>query len=123
MSLYQGDFETIGHEIAARTNGFEDFTLLMNVPYGIQSARAQRQSNRDTQNIYRRLGRFLSQYLKTEDEAKTEVDERKRSPLPMLESDDLVVAEQQKNRITSNKNLEHVYVLAKSHHYGHELSF
>ena len=34
MSLYQGDFETIGHELAKRTNGFEDFTLLMNVPYG-----------------------------------------------------------------------------------------
>ena len=34
MSLYHGDFENIGHELAAYTNGFEDFTLLMNVPYG-----------------------------------------------------------------------------------------
>ena len=35
MSLYQGDFETIGHELATYTDGFKDFTLLMNVPYGV----------------------------------------------------------------------------------------
>ena len=34
MSLYHGDFEQIGHELAYLTNGFEDFTLLANVPYG-----------------------------------------------------------------------------------------
>ena len=34
MSLYHGDFEKIGHELAVKTNGFEDFTLVMNVPYG-----------------------------------------------------------------------------------------
>ena len=40
MSLYHGDFEKIGHELAVKTNGFEDFTLLMNVPYGEQSSKA-----------------------------------------------------------------------------------
>lgn len=69
MSLYHGDFETIGHELASLTNGFEDFTLLMNVPYGEQSARFQRTNVRDTQNLYRRLGRFLSQYYKTPESA------------------------------------------------------
>ena len=48
MSLYQGDFETIGHELAHNTNGFKDFTLLMNVPYGRQSATYQGTSVRDT---------------------------------------------------------------------------
>ena len=40
MSLYHGDFEKIGQELAAKTNGFKDFTLLMNVPYGHQSSEA-----------------------------------------------------------------------------------
>ena len=40
MSLYHGDFEQIGHQLAERTDGFRDFTLLMNVPYGYQSSRA-----------------------------------------------------------------------------------
>lgn len=48
MSLYQGDFEQVGHELASYTNGFKDFTILANVPYGHQSARFQRQSTRDT---------------------------------------------------------------------------
>ena len=64
MSLYHGDFEQIGHELASLTDGFKDFTLLMNIPYGHQSAQAQRHSSRDTQNLYRRLGRFLQTYEK-----------------------------------------------------------
>lgn len=48
MSLYHGDFETVGHELALITNGFKDFTLLMNVPYGHQSAVAMRHEVRDT---------------------------------------------------------------------------
>ena len=34
MSLYHGDFERIGGELSAKTDGFKDFTLLTNVPYG-----------------------------------------------------------------------------------------
>lgn len=48
MSLYHGDFEAIGHELASYTDGFKDFTLLMNVPYGDQSAKYQKTSVRDT---------------------------------------------------------------------------
>ena len=62
MSLYHGDFEQIGHQLAERTNGFKDFTLLMNVPYGHQSSRAQKTTVKDTQNLYRRLGRFIRTY-------------------------------------------------------------
>ena len=62
MSLYHGDFESIGHELAVHTEGFKDFTLLANIPYGHQSATYQRHTVRDTQNLYRRLGRFLNMY-------------------------------------------------------------
>ena len=48
MSLYHGDFEQIGHQLAEKTNGFKDFTLLMNVPYGHQSSRAQKTTVKDT---------------------------------------------------------------------------
>ena len=34
LSLYHGDFNLIGQRLKVLTNDFEDFTLLMNVPYG-----------------------------------------------------------------------------------------
>jgi len=34
LSLYHGDFETIGVKLADKTNGFEDFSIITNVPYG-----------------------------------------------------------------------------------------
>jgi hypothetical protein len=34
LSLYHGDFTKIGQRLKVLTNNFEDFTLLMNVPYG-----------------------------------------------------------------------------------------
>ena len=64
MSLYHGDFEKIGHQLAERTNGFKDFTILTNVPYGVQSATAQKTSVYDTQTLYRRFGKFIRIYLK-----------------------------------------------------------
>jgi len=33
--------------LAPLTNNLEDFTLLMNVPYGVQSSERQRMSDRD----------------------------------------------------------------------------
>lgn len=35
LSLYHGDFEAIGQRLSGLTNNFEDFTLLMNIPYGV----------------------------------------------------------------------------------------
>jgi hypothetical protein len=37
LSLYHGDFNVIGQRLKEVTNDFENFTLLMNVPYGYQS--------------------------------------------------------------------------------------
>ena len=37
LSLYHGDFNNIGLRLANLTNNFEDFTMIMNVPYGVQS--------------------------------------------------------------------------------------
>lgn len=37
VSLYHGDFEKVGEELLGRTDGFRDFTLLGNIPYGVQS--------------------------------------------------------------------------------------
>jgi hypothetical protein len=34
LSLYHGDFNVIGQRLRVQTNNFEDFTLLMNIPYG-----------------------------------------------------------------------------------------
>lgn len=42
LSLYHGDFQLIGHRLAPLTNNFEDFTILTNVPYGVQSKTSQR---------------------------------------------------------------------------------
>ena len=44
------------------TNGFEDFSILTNVPYGVQSKEKQRQTDTDLHNLYRRIGRFLRTY-------------------------------------------------------------
>jgi hypothetical protein len=37
LSLYHGDFEQIGSRLVDTTDGLRDFTLIANVPYGIQS--------------------------------------------------------------------------------------
>ena len=34
MSLYHGDFNTVGKKLGPATNNFEDFTILTNIPYG-----------------------------------------------------------------------------------------
>jgi hypothetical protein len=34
MSLYHGDFEKIGKQLAPLTDNFKDFTMLSNIPYG-----------------------------------------------------------------------------------------
>ena len=48
MSLYHGDFNTIGAKLAPLTDNFKDFSIVTNVPYGHQSAVKQRMSARDT---------------------------------------------------------------------------
>lgn len=35
MSVYQGDFQTIGTKLADLTDGFKDFSIVTNVPYGV----------------------------------------------------------------------------------------
>jgi len=37
LSLYHGSFDKIGHKLGQLTNGFEDFSIITNVPYGEQS--------------------------------------------------------------------------------------
>ena len=59
MSLYHGDFEKVGNQLIERTEGLKDFTLLANIPYGVQSVEKQHQSTKDLQQLYRRLGRFI----------------------------------------------------------------
>jgi Fe-S cluster assembly scaffold protein SufB len=59
VSLYHGDFEKVGNQLIERTEGLKDFTLLANIPYGVQSAEKQHQSTKDLQQLYRRLGRFI----------------------------------------------------------------
>lgn len=59
LSLYHGDFNVIGQKLRALTNDLEHFTVLMNIPYGEQSATNQHKTIQDTQNLYRRLGKFL----------------------------------------------------------------
>jgi hypothetical protein len=34
LSLYHGDFEKVGKQLAPITSNFKDFTLLSNIPYG-----------------------------------------------------------------------------------------
>ena len=46
-----------------KTDNFKDFTILTNVPYGVQSKTMQRHSDSDLQNLYRRFGRFLTKNL------------------------------------------------------------
>ena len=62
LSVYHGDFQLIGHRLADLTNGFEDFSILTNVPYGVQSKEKQRQTDTDLHHLYRRIGRFLRTY-------------------------------------------------------------
>ena len=62
MSLYQGDFEPIGTRLADLTDQFKYFTILTNVPYGLQSREKQHQTDTDLHRIYRRFGKFLRQY-------------------------------------------------------------
>lgn len=133
MSLYHGDFEQIGHELAVLTDGFKDFTVIANIPYGHQSAQYQKHSVRDTQNLYRRLGRFLGLYSKQENNSKGKPaqlrDDRESKKLLLgdLEqaTDAAAVSTEVAGRANERQrnNLEHVYILARSHHYGHELSF
>ena len=42
LSVYQGDFQEIGYKLAETSNNFEDFQILTNVPYGVQSSEMQR---------------------------------------------------------------------------------
>jgi 23S rRNA G2445 N2-methylase RlmL len=44
------------------TNGFEDFSLICNVPYGKQSQEKQGLGEDQIQNLYRRFGTFLRSY-------------------------------------------------------------
>lgn len=60
LSLYQGDFQSIGTQLYQLTDNFKDFTIVTNPPYGHQSAEKQRMSRNDTQNLYRRFGKFLA---------------------------------------------------------------
>ncbi|CDW76469.1 UNKNOWN [Stylonychia lemnae] len=62
LSLYQGDFQSIGSQLASLTENFQDFTILTNVPYGEQSKEKQRHTDTDLQNIYRRFGKFIRNY-------------------------------------------------------------
>ena len=62
LSVYHGDFQLIGHRLAENTKGFEDFSILTNVPYGVQSKEKQRQTDTDLHNLYRRFGKFLRTY-------------------------------------------------------------
>jgi hypothetical protein len=48
MSLYHGDFEKVGNELLDRTDGLKDFTLLTNIPYGVQSLEKQRKTITET---------------------------------------------------------------------------
>ena len=41
LSLYHGSFDSIGQQLAPITNNFEDFSIISNVPYGVQSKAAQ----------------------------------------------------------------------------------
>lgn len=107
-SLYHGDFEKIGDLLQEKTDGFKDFTLLTNIPYGVQSREKQHTSIRDTQNLYRRLGRFIQRVSVPVQETTT--IEASQSELSVIRHDSL-------------RNLEHAYVLARSTHFGHELSF
>jgi len=70
LSLYQGAFTDIGPIMAELTNGFEDFSIMSNIPYGVQSRNNQgnfsrrREKNYDfhLKNTYRNLGRFLKAF-------------------------------------------------------------
>lgn len=42
LSTYQGDFQDIGYRLAEATGNFLDFSILTNVPYGVQSKVKQR---------------------------------------------------------------------------------
>ena len=41
LSIYHGDFEQIGVKLADKTNGFENFSIITNLPYGKQSEQKQ----------------------------------------------------------------------------------
>lgn len=62
VSVYHGDFQDIGYKLAEATDSFKDFTILTNVPYGVQSHAKQRQTDTDLHHLYRRFGRFLRLY-------------------------------------------------------------
>ena len=59
LSLYHGSFDSIGPQLAQITNHFEDFSIISNVPYGIQSNQYQ---NMNLQKTYRSFGNFLNYY-------------------------------------------------------------
>ena len=67
----------------------------------------------DTQNLYRRLGKFL----KTVHTPDLTVQDKPKFGKSTTELSTDVVKE------PKDLGLEHVYILAKSSHYGHELSF
>ena len=73
---------------------------------------------RDTQNLYRRLGRFL-QTIKSPPPLNNSNFSSKEEAInmPVSSEDSLAVAS------TTESSDPHVFVVAKSRHYGHELSF
>ena len=114
LSLYHGDFSIIGTRLKLLTNNFEDFTLLMNVPYGHQSQEKQHKDVRDTQNMYRNLGRFLRTIP---------VKQENDTPVQSVEEAINISSESDALQTTVKQNGPDVFVLAKARHYGHELSF
>jgi hypothetical protein len=59
LSLYHGSFDKVGPELAAITNHFQDFSIITNVPYGVQSSKYQAMN---LQKTYRGFGKFLTHF-------------------------------------------------------------
>jgi len=70
LSLYQGSFDEIGQQLAPLTNQFEHFSVISNIPYGVQSATKSRTklpqaeiaaspTTQKTQRLFRGIGHFL----------------------------------------------------------------
>lgn len=117
LSLYHGDFNKVGQRLQVLTENFKDFTLLMNVPYGYQSAEKQYMDVRDTQNLYRRLGRFLQTIKMPPPPNALDFSSKEEAiNMPDTSEGSLTVA-------PIHSTDPHIFVVAKSRHYGHELSF
>ena len=59
MSLYHGSFDKIGAMLAPLTNNFADFSIITNVPYGVQSQKYQQMN---LQKTYRMFGKMLTYF-------------------------------------------------------------